>query len=158
MVKTGRTLRAKALAVTAVVALMATSGCVERLTRHGYVPSEEMLATVELGRDTRESVVEKLGRPTMGGLIEDGGLYYITYNMVDYGPFAPKETDRVVVAVTFDGSGIVRNIETFGLERGQVVSLSRRVTDDGVRDNTLLRQILGSIGRVNAADLLRSSE
>ncbi|MEJ6746410.1 MAG: lipo-like protein, partial [Yoonia sp.] len=32
--------------------------------------------------------------------------------------------------------------------------LSRRVTDNGVRDSTFIRQLLGSIGRVNAGDFL----
>ena len=146
----------RAAAVVFALAVTTLSGCVERVDRHGFVPAEEALATVQLGRDTRESTVEKLGRPTMGGLLEDGGLYYVERRVRHYGPFRPEELERNVVAVTFDGRGIVRNVETFGLEDGVVISLNRRVTDDNLRDTTLLRQILGSIGRVNAQDLFGS--
>ena len=46
---------------------------------------------------------------------------------------------REIVAITFDDSGVVRNIERFGLEDGNVVALSRRVTDSNV-------QGVGSVG------------
>ena len=59
-----------------------------------------------------------------------------------------------MLAVSFDGNGTVTNIERFGLERGQVVTLSRRVTDSGVTNIGLLRQLMGNVGRVSASDLL----
>lgn len=150
-----RTLRAGAVAI-ALVVLLGTTGCTVMTRNHGFMPKEEVVATVEPGSDTRETVIEKLGPPAAGGMLQDGGLYYVSYSFKEFGAFTPKETDRQVLAITFDDRGIVRNIERFGAEQGRVVSLSRRVTDNGVRDNLLLRQILGSIGRVNAADLFGS--
>jgi len=52
---------------------------------------------------------------------------------------------------------VVRNIERFGLERGQVVTLSRRVTDDNIADTTFIRQLMGNLGRFNAGDFLGES-
>jgi outer membrane protein assembly factor BamE (lipoprotein component of BamABCDE complex) len=71
-----------------------------------------------------------------------------------FGAFAPAETERQVLAISFDDAGLVSNIERFGLQDGNVIVLSRRVTDNGVRDSTFIRQLLGSIGRVNAGDFL----
>lgn len=156
MFKTGRIIRKGVFVVATMAAVAGLSGCVERVANHGFAPKAEAIATVTLGSDTRESVIEKLGRPTMGGVLEDGGLYYVSYQMRHYGAMPPKEIDRTVVAVTFDAGGIARNIETFGLADGRVVSLSRRVTDDNLRDNVFLRQLLGSIGRFNAADIFGS--
>jgi hypothetical protein len=48
----------------------------------------------------------------------------------------------------------VRNIETFGLQEGRVVALSRRVTDDNLRDTTFIRQLLGNVGRFDAGQIL----
>ena len=67
------------------------------------------------------------------------------------GPLAPKEIDRQVVAISFSDNGVVTNVERFGLERGRVVPLSRRVTSSSVRDQSLLRQLLGNIGRFSPA-------
>jgi hypothetical protein len=51
---------------------------------------------------------------------------------------------------------VVTGVERFGLEDGQVVSLSRRVTDDNIRDTTFVRQLLGAIGNINAGSFLGS--
>ncbi len=156
MIKAGRTIKARGLVAAAATAFLLLAGCTERIAHHGYTPRAEEISAVELGRDNRAAVIEKLGPPTMGGVLEGDGMYYISYSIRHYAALAPKEIDRTVVAVTFDGRGIARNIETFGLERGNVVSLSRRVTDENLRDTTLLRQILSSIGRFNAASVFGS--
>jgi len=53
-----------------------------------------------------------------------------------------------VLAISFDQNGVLSNIESFGLEDGQVVTLSRRVTDSSVTNQNFLRQLLGNIGRI----------
>ncbi|WP_194094763.1 outer membrane protein assembly factor BamE [Marivivens aquimaris] len=156
MGKTAGIIRGMRILPLAVAALLATSACVERIDYHGFTPSQEAIASVDVGSDTRATVIEKLGRPSMGGITGTDSLYYVSYAVRNYGPLPPKEVDRTVLALDFDAAGIVRNVELFGLEDGNVVSLSRRVTDDGLRDNTLMRQILGSIGRFNAADFIGS--
>ncbi|KPQ14077.1 MAG: hypothetical protein HLUCCO18_16175, partial [Rhodobacteraceae bacterium HLUCCO18] len=45
------------------------------------------------------------------------------------------------------------NVERFGLEDGNVVALSRRVTDSNVQGIGFLRQLLGNLGRINLDDL-----
>ena len=59
-----------------------------------------------------------------------------------------------MVAIRFDGAGRVSNVERFGLERGRVVPLSRRVTDSNVEGVGLLRQLFGSLGQLSAEDLV----
>ena len=59
----------------------------------------------------------------------------------------PEVIERNVVAVSFDDNGIVRNVEQFGLERGQIVSLTRRVTDSSVANKSFFRQLVGNIGQ-----------
>ncbi len=48
--------------------------------------------------------------------------------------FKPEEISREVVAVSFDDKGVVRNIERFGLENGEVIVLEHRVTETSVPD------------------------
>ena len=69
------------------------------------------------------------------------------------GPLAPQEIDRQVVAISFSDRGVVQNVERFGLEKGQVVPLTRRVTSSPVSDKSFIRQLLGNIGRFNPAGL-----
>ena len=56
--------------------------------------------------------------------------------------------------LAFAPTGVVSNVETFGLERGRVVSLSRRVTDGSVNDISFIGQLLGNLGNFQAGDFV----
>ncbi len=120
---------------------------------HGYAPSDAELAQIEVGRDTQDTVVEKLGRPSTTGVRDDSVWIWVQSDWRHEHWRAPVEVNRSVVAISFDASGRVANVERFGLEDGQVVVLSRRVTDSGPRP-TLLSQIFRVFGRFTAADFV----
>ncbi|SIS51372.1 outer membrane protein assembly factor BamE [Phaeovulum vinaykumarii] len=135
------------------LALIAQAGCTPVYQNHGYVPSDEDLALLEVGRDTRQDVAFLVGRPSSAGLLEGSGWYYVGSRWEHKGARAPVEIDRQVVAISFDDDGTIENIERFGLQDGQVVALSRRVTDSNIKGIGLLRQIFGSLGRISADQL-----
>ena len=126
---------------------MALSSCAATYRDHGYVPPESDLAEIVVGVDSRDSVAEAVGLPSTAGVLNDSGYYYVKSRVRFFGALRPKEINREVLAISFTESGLVQNIERFSLEDGEVVTLSRRVTDQTVRNDTFLRQLLGSIGR-----------
>ncbi len=130
-----------------VAAIAFATACSPVIRNHGYVPIPEDLALLSVGVDTRETVIAAVGPPTSGGVLNESGFYYVASQFRHFGALEPRETERQVVAISFDGNGLVSNIERFGLEDGQVVALSRRVTDSPVQDSTFLRQLLGNLGR-----------
>lgn len=148
-IKTG-VLRRILLATAVMGGLVA---CTPQYANHGYLPPEEELDQIVVGVDTRASVEETIGTPSTAGVVNDSGFYYVRSRRRTFGALAPKEVERQVLAISFDTAGVVSNIETFGLERGQVVPLARRVTTPGVRDSGFIRQLLGNIGRFNPAGL-----
>lgn len=147
--------RARGRMAVAGLVLLALAGCSDIVRQHGYVPSDDDLAAVVVGKDTRETVAGKVGRPSAGGVMQDGGWYYVQSRWSSRGPTAPRETDRQVVAISYDARGRVSNIERFGLEQGQVVSLSRRVTDTNIKGVGLVRQLMGNLGRFNPGQFIR---
>ncbi len=134
-------------------ALMLAVACTPIYRNHGYVPAPEELAQLKIGA-SREDVAAAVGRPSAQGLLNDDGWYYVQSRWETYGARAPKEVERQIVAVSFDKSGRVSNVEHFGLEKGQVVTLSRRVTTPSVQSPGLLRQIFSNVGRLSAGQLL----
>ncbi len=138
----------------AVLALLVVVACTPVMRNHGYMPPEEDLALIAVGVDTRETVTTTIGPPTAGGMLMESGFYYVASTFRHYGAYAPEEITREVLAISFDANGVVSNIERFGLHDGNVVVLSRRVTDDQARDSTFIRQLMSSFGRVNAGDFL----
>lgn len=134
--------------------LLLVAACSPIYTIHGYVPRDEELAKIEVGRSTTEDVNIAIGRPSAIGVLSGSGWYYVGSRFRQIGPRAPVEIERQVVAVSFDEDGIVQNVERFGLEDGEVVVISRRVTDSNVKGVGFLRQLLGNIGNISATDLL----
>lgn len=146
----GNSIGRVALALVMIVAV----ACSPVYRNHGYVPSEDELALLEVGVDTRDSVAVAVGRPSAAGLLNDLGWYYVQSRWKQRGALPPLEEDRQVVAISFTDDGIVENIERFGLEQGQIVPISRRVTETNVKGSSVIRQLFGNIGGINAGSLL----
>lgn len=136
-----------------VVLCSAMSACTAQYVNHGYIPPAEDLDQIVVGVDTRSSVEEIIGTPSTAGVVNDSGFYYVRSRRRTIGALAPKVIERQVLAISFDTAGVVTNVERFGLERGQVVPLARRVTTSGVGNSGFLRQLLGNLGRFNPAAL-----
>lgn len=134
--------------------ILALVGCTALYRNHGYVPSDDDLAGVIVGVDTRDSVAESIGSPSAGGVLDTSGYYYVQSRVRHYAYQEPQVVERQVVAITFDDAGVVRNIERFGLENGQVVPLARRVTDTGLATNNFLKDLLSSLGNFSASDVI----
>lgn len=148
----GRTAAIRRLALAGLVLLTVTA-CTASVRNHGYAPDDAMLNEIIVGIDTRATVDEIVGPPSTSGMLQGGDYYYIESQVRSFAYQAPEVIDRQVVAISFDEADVVSNIERFGLEDGQVVPISRRVTDSGASIG-FLRQLLGNLGRFNPADLL----
>lgn len=146
----GATLRRAVL----IAAIAAVAGCTTMTRKHGFVPLPEDLAQMTVGSTTRDEIITLVGPPTTAGAVNEETLYYVQTERSRFGPFEPKITDREVVAISFSPSGTLRNIERFGQQDGRIVVLSRRITDDGIADVTFIGQLLGTIGRLDAGQIL----
>lgn len=106
-----------------------------------------------VGVDSRATVDDVVGPPSTSGVLSDGDYYYIRSRIRTFGPFRPEVVEREVLAISFDGSDTIANIERFSLADGNIVPLARRVTDLSVIDNGFLRQLLGNIGNIDPSQL-----
>jgi len=144
-------LRIVSRGVVACALIVLAAACARLDDRHGYVPEPSTLSGVVVGLDTKETIGSTLGQPGTRGIVDDLGWYYVRSDYERFLWRAPVEVDRQVVAITFNGAGVVQNIERFGLEEGQVVALSRRVTDANTQGISLLRQLFGNLGTFDAS-------
>ena len=136
----GRTIWAKRALAGVCLAILV--GCAPQFRDHGYVPLDEDLSSIQVGRDTRDTVAEKVGTPSIAGVLDESGYYYVSSRVKRVGMMRPEVIDREVVAISFNPGGVVTNIERFGLEDGRVVTLSRRVTSESTTSKGFLRQLL----------------
>jgi outer membrane protein assembly factor BamE (lipoprotein component of BamABCDE complex) len=139
--------------IALILALCGLMACAPQVRTHGFAPTDEELEEIVVGLDTRDTVAGIIGPPRTAGLLTDSGWYYVRSTFRDRPPRAPVEEDRQVVAISFDEAGVVENVERFGLEQGEVVVLSRRVTTSNVQGVGFLQQLLGNLGRIDPAQL-----
>lgn len=126
--------------------LVAMVACTAQYRNHGYVPLPEDLEKIKVGVDTIDSVNEAVGTPSASGVLGENGYYYVRSRVRHYGARKPEVIERRLVAITFDAKGVVRNVEEFALEDGNVVPLTRRVTDNGITNESFLRGIFKNLG------------
>lgn len=139
--------------MAALLFVAGIAACSPIYRNHGYVPAEDELALIEVGKDTRDTVGQKIGRPSTSGLLNEEGWFYVQSRYEHRGPREPREIERQVLAVTFSEAGVVQNIARYGLEDGKVVQISRRVTETNIKGISLIQQLLGSFGRIRAEDI-----
>jgi outer membrane protein assembly factor BamE (lipoprotein component of BamABCDE complex) len=137
-----------------MIAALILASCSTQFRNHGYVPSDAELANIIVGTDNKETVAVLIGRPSASGMLDSSGWYYVESRFRHYAYQAPKEILRQVVAISFDASGRVANIERFGLEDGRIIALSRRVTKSAIGRKPFLRRLLGNLGAPSAAGFL----
>ena len=142
--------RTRPLARIAALALLLTAlaACSATFRNHGYMPPAEELSGIIVGVDTRASVEDIAGSPGASGAVDGGAYYYVRSRVRSFAFLERQVVEREVLAISFDEAGVIRNIETFGLQDGRVVRLQTRVTESGVSDKTFLRQLIGNLGRI----------
>lgn len=148
--KMGKTVKAAGLACVLTIA----AGCTELDRYHGFIPPEEELATLNVGATTKDEVIALFGPPRSERGLQNNTVYYASSQFRRFGPFAPEEIDRQVLAIDFDSNDRLRNISRYTLEDGRIVVLDRRVTEDGINDVTFLSQLFESFGRIDAGQFL----
>ncbi len=136
-----------------LLAILLVPACSSLEDSHGYVPEAELVEEVQVGIDTKVTAARILGRPGVEGIIDDSGWYYVRSDYERRLWYAPVESNREVLAVSFADNGVVENVERFGLKDGRVVALERRVTDSNTQGISFLRQLFSNFGNFDASAL-----
>lgn len=120
------------------------TGCGAQIDRHGHVFIDVDLDQIQPGMSKQE-VETVLGSPDTRGTIGGDAYYYISSTTKTVAFLKPREIDRQVVAVYFDGSESVRKVAHYGKKDGIVVDYYSGETPARGKDLSLLEQIFGNI-------------
>ena len=138
------------LLLTGALLLAGLSACAPIKDVRGYIPDEERMGEVQIGKDTRDTVQSKLGTPSSTAAFGDPVWYYISTEQERYAFFEPDVTKRQILAVEFNEDGKVTDMRKYGIEDGQVIALVDRETPSRGREMTLLQQLFGNMGGLPA--------
>ena len=125
--------------------------CTTNIKNYGYIPTKSELETLVIGKDSKDSVSKKIGLPATAGL--EGSFYYVRSTFNEPGLRSARLINRTVVLLSFDKRNLLRNVETFSVDKKTVVRLDYRVTETGLENKNIFQQIVGSIGGPSASNV-----
>ena len=139
--------RLVSLRQVAVLLSLALAACAPTVVVHGYVPDETLLASVQSGTDSKDTIIEKRGSPSSIATFDDNTWIYFSKRSETFAFFEPEVVDQKVVAINFTDDGTVEEVKRFTLEDGRLIDPVTRTTPTHGRELGLLEQLFGNIGR-----------
>lgn len=141
--------RAKLVLALALVAT-ALGGCVRLRAHEGYIVDADLVNSVQPKVDTRDSVLQVLGKPTFTSQFDESSWYYVSRDTKHLAFNVPKPNTQVTLRIQFDDKGVVRSVERTGLELVASIRPDGKSTPTLGRRRTFFQDLFGNIGAVGA--------
>jgi len=125
-----------------------SAGCARIVDHQGAILDDQLVAAVQPGVDTRDSVVGTLGRPSFVGQFDQHDWYYVSRNTRQLAFNMPRPSEETVLHVRFDDSGNVQSVNRTGLELVAHISPSNDKTPTLGSHRSLFQELFGNIGAV----------
>ncbi|MGA7673618.1 MAG: outer membrane protein assembly factor BamE [Rhizomicrobium sp.] len=119
-------------------------GCTPVISQRGYLPDPDAEAGVTVGSDTKTTIEDRLGDPSVQATFNNDTWYYISSVEKQIAFFTPTIESRRVLAIYFDKGGKVVDMRHYGLQDGHVVAFESRTTPTRGRELTFLQQLFNA--------------
>lgn len=143
-------LRRPAIAIFTAAALagVLTVGCAPIRQTNGYQAIEHKPADSKVGVDTKSTVLETLGSPSVISTFDPNVWFYMSQRTDQMSFHAVRVIRRSVIQITFDkASEKVTDVKSFALKDGKVIAYNGRETPTRGRELSIIEQLLGNVGR-----------
>jgi outer membrane protein assembly factor BamE (lipoprotein component of BamABCDE complex) len=127
-----------------VAASVALAGCSPVVSNRGYLENQDAEAGVAAGVDTKTTIEQKLGDPSVQAAFGTDAWYYITQQERQVAFFDSTILSRHILAIYFDKDGKVSDMKHYGLDDGNVVAFESRTTPTRGREMTFLQQLFNA--------------
>ena len=119
-------------------------GCSPVISLRGYQTDIDAEAGITVGSDTKTTIEDRLGDPSVQATFGNDTWYYVSSTEKQVAFFRPTIESRHILAVYFDKTGKVTDMKHYGLEDGHVVSFESRTTPTKGRELTFLQQLFNA--------------
>lgn len=125
----------------------ALASCSPIVNLRGHSEEQADFSQIIPGQSNRDDVAAILGSPSSKSNFGDETWYYITEKRETYGMLAPEIADQSVIAVQFDGNGLVEEISKTGKDKSKMVEYVEKTTPTEGRKMGVMEQLLGNFGK-----------
>ena len=137
--------------VLSALCLMMLTGCTPVISQRGYLPDPDAEAGINVGKDNKTTIEEKLGDPSLQATFNNDTWYYVSSVEKQVAFFTPTIESRHILAIYFNKDGKVVDMKHYGLEDGHVVAFESRTTPTRGRELTFLQQLFNATPGVAGA-------
>ncbi|MCB1592357.1 MAG: outer membrane protein assembly factor BamE [Alphaproteobacteria bacterium] len=131
-----------------LICVAGLGACAPVKAKRGNMLENHQLQQVVEGQSTRSDVLRAMGSPTTVSTFNQNVWYYIGQDTEKRGILDAEVVNERIVAVVFNGDGIVERLED--IEPGREdVPIARAKTPTHGNDLTFTQQLLGNLGRFN---------
>jgi outer membrane protein assembly factor BamE (lipoprotein component of BamABCDE complex) len=139
--------------VAATLASAALGGCTRVQDHQGFMIDETLASAIQPGVDTRDSVMNTLGRPTFTGGFDQKDWYYLSRDTKNMAFNMPRAESQTVLRIQFDAAGNVAKVERKGMEQVASITPMSDKTPTLGRRHSIWDEIFGNIGTVGSGGL-----
>jgi outer membrane protein assembly factor BamE (lipoprotein component of BamABCDE complex) len=139
-------------ALTALAVGLALAGCTRVKDHQGFILDQTLVSAIQPGTDTKDSVMNTLGRPSFTS--DFGGerdWYYVSRSTSNMAFNQPRPSDQTVLHIRFDEKGNVESVDRRGMEQVADIRPYGARTPTLGRHKSLLDELFGNIGTVGSA-------
>jgi outer membrane protein assembly factor BamE (lipoprotein component of BamABCDE complex) len=136
--------------VAAIFAGAALAGCARVEDHQGFILDETLATAIQPGVDTRDSVMNTLGRPSFTGGFGENDWYYLSRMTKNMAFNMPRPASQTVLHIRFDAAGNVAKVERKGMEQVASITPMSDKTPTLGRRHSIWDEIFGNIGTVGS--------
>lgn len=131
----------------ALVLSLAAAGCTIERQPRGFFIDEPIAEGILPGLDNKTTVQYTMGTPSMYGTFDPNVWYYISELTRRRSLSRPTATTRTILAVRFDGDGVVEDIRRYSLVDAVKVKPRKDITPTRGKKLSFFEQIFSNVGR-----------
>lgn len=125
------------------------SGCETIVDHKGFQREHSHMNEVEVNKDTRESVREKVGSPTIELPYPDEAghtIWYYVSRQVNEGTFSlPSVVEQKTYVLRFNPAGVLISLEES--DKHKAVAMNKALTESSTYESGVFRDVFGSFGQ-----------
>jgi len=131
--------------------VLATGACAPLRSHQGYIIDADLVNSVQPGVDTRQSVAQVLGQPTIASQFGAQDWYYVSRDSRNLNFQKPKAKDQIALKISFDQAGTVTSVTRTGVEQIASIDPYGKTTPTLGKKRGFFEDLFGNIGTVGAA-------
>ncbi len=135
------------IAAAAVAGIVGLGACAPKVAQRGAMPDIDAIAAIVPNKTTKDEVERSLGSPSSINMFGAETWLYIGETTETFAFLEHEVNERSVLLVRFDDKGIVKEMESHGLDVARDIKPVERTTPTVGKEITAIEQLMGNLNR-----------